>query len=246
MNMIMKSFLAAAALTVAASSAQAATNILQYSQLGDAETMTYTDNGAAGYTISTNGAKTVLTTVNDPVSAAFGFGLASFSFTATGNGIAVNTGGSSWSQALTGGSLSFTALAPITVGAQIIPLGANILTLSFLGGAIEADVPGTAGSARVTLPGSSFFNVSSDYFEFPPLFMTDFSIALSGVTPGFLFDAQNPGSLANGRFTNFAADSTGTFTAGAIPEPASWAMMIAGFGLVGLSRRRSRVTAVAA
>jgi hypothetical protein len=31
-----------------------------------------------------------------------------------------------------------------------------------------------------------------------------------------------------------------TFSAGAVPEPASWAMMIAGFGLVGATMRRRR------
>ncbi|PZN92326.1 MAG: hypothetical protein DCF31_16645 [Alphaproteobacteria bacterium] len=36
------------------------------------------------------------------------------------------------------------------------------------------------------------------------------------------------------------------FTAGAVPEPASWAMLIAGFGLVGASMRRRAATAVTA
>ena len=36
-----------------------------------------------------------------------------------------------------------------------------------------------------------------------------------------------------------------TSTTGAVPEPASWAMMIAGFGLVGASLRRSRTVAAA-
>jgi hypothetical protein len=45
-------------------------------------------------------------------------------------------------------------------------------------------------------------------------------------------------------------DSTG-FTAtvestGAVPEPASWAMLIAGFGLTGAAMRRRRVTAAVA
>ena len=33
---------------------------------------------------------------------------------------------------------------------------------------------------------------------------------------------------------------------GAVPEPATWAMMVAGFGLVGIVRRRSRPRSVAA
>jgi PEP-CTERM motif len=33
-------------------------------------------------------------------------------------------------------------------------------------------------------------------------------------------------------------------TQGAIPEPASWAMLITGFGLVGAARRRQRLATV--
>ena len=43
---------------------------------------------------------------------------------------------------------------------------------------------------------------------------------------------------------NFRVD--GTTAIAAVPEPATWAMMIAGFGLVGGTLRRRRVTAVAA
>ncbi len=40
--------------------------------------------------------------------------------------------------------------------------------------------------------------------------------------------------------------SPGSFPAGAVPEPATWAMMLGGFGLVGASVRRRRSTVVAA
>jgi len=43
--------------------------------------------------------------------------------------------------------------------------------------------------------------------------------------------------------TDSGFDAGGT---GAVPEPASWAMLIAGFGLTGAAMRRRRVTAVAA
>lgn len=36
-----------------------------------------------------------------------------------------------------------------------------------------------------------------------------------------------------------------SFSTGAVPEPANWAMMIAGFGLVGATMRRRRTTALA-
>lgn len=45
---------------------------------------------------------------------------------------------------------------------------------------------------------------------------------------------------------DFDLSSSGVGTAGAVPEPASWAMLIAGFGLVGSAmRRRQRMGAIA-
>lgn len=50
----------------------------------------------------------------------------------------------------------------------------------------------------------------------------------------------NAGNYEAGVYDSFAANLTG-----GVPEPASWALMIAGFGMVGLAARR-RMTAVAA
>jgi PEP-CTERM motif len=41
-------------------------------------------------------------------------------------------------------------------------------------------------------------------------------------------------------FDNFAATPAGGGTFGSVPEPSSWAMLIAGFGMVGAARRRRR------
>jgi hypothetical protein len=53
---------------------------------------------------------------------------------------------------------------------------------------------------------------------------------------GFFFGA--PGSTADGSFT-------GTLTAPGVPEPATWGMLIAGFGLVGVLARRRNEAATA-
>lgn len=61
---------------------------------------------------------------------------------------------------------------------------------------------------------------------------------------GVAYSVGAPGSFA----TILEAPDTryGAGTLGAVPEPATWAMLITGFGLVGFSARRRRVTAVAA
>jgi hypothetical protein len=52
----------------------------------------------------------------------------------------------------------------------------------------------------------------------------------------------------NGSFSDSAPAISGSFTLSSapIPEPASWAMLIAGFGLVGVAARRRQATVVAA
>ncbi len=60
--------------------------------------------------------------------------------------------------------------------------------------------------------------------------------------------AQGIRSLRNGDAgVNSGSQDLLVFTdlAGAVPEPSSWAMLIAGFGLVGATMRRRRTTAIA-
>jgi hypothetical protein len=77
-----------------------------------------------------------------------------------------------------------------------------------------------------------------------------FSFNLSG-----LFTANGQGALPGGGVTltnatqidgtTIAAGSTGTLAVtAAVPEPATWAMMLVGFGAMGVSMRRRRSTAL--
>lgn len=61
------------------------------------------------------------------------------------------------------------------------------------------------------------------------------SASLTGLLRFGMFEGV-PASSAEGSFT-------GRLTAPGIPEPATWAMLIAGFGIVGLAARRRRSTA---
>ena len=72
----------------------------------------------------------------------------------------------------------------------------------------------------------------------------DMSISLTSLAP-LLF--ANPVAALR----SFQAYSTGSFSSdpeaiviGSVPEPSVWAMLIAGFGLVGFQARRRRIAAL--
>lgn len=94
------------------------------------------------------------------------------------------------------------------------------------GGAFDA----IAYAANGSVTGSQSFAALDGYHVY----------TLSGVGnfAGVLF--TNNTDAAGLRFQNFSYETVG----GVVPEPASWAMMIAGFGLAGASLRRRRSVAL--
>lgn len=245
MGKFLKSAITAAALVLLPMAAQATTtvSIVSFTANQRGSNLTYRDNGVAGWSLATVTPKNVLVSLED-FSGNFVSGVATkLSFLGTGTGFAQNTSGNLWAQAFTGGSVSFKAASAFVLGSTFYAAGSNILTLNFSGGELSAVVPGTTGNAQVSIPGGGFTNVSSDFLSFPPIKLTDFSISLANVIPGFTFSPGGLGGQANARFANFTARGSGDFTA-TVPEPSTWAMLLLGFGLVGFARRRQ--TAVAA
>lgn len=241
MRTFLKSALAVAAIAAAASSAQA-NQILSYQQLGNVDTVQLVNN-AGGYTFSSIGTPQVLVTATN-TAGAFDFGRATFSLTATGNGFATSTPqgtGSLLTQDFTGGTVSFIAVDQFVIGSTIVNPNDVLLSFSFTGGFISVPIPGTTGDAQVTVPGDSLFNEFSSFVNFPPLSMQGFSISFTSTGFSQIAVPQNDDPIRIGDFT---ADSSGVFAA--VPEPGTWAMMLAGFGLVGLARRRSNRTATVA
>lgn len=107
--------------------------------------------------------------------------------------------------------------------------GANLLTVDFAGAVLSG--MGTSGSFLDAQPGGTV-TFSSDFLDFSTLTASDFALSFSALSSPFGSDS-------------WTANSTGTFAAqlGAIPEPATWAMMIIGFGGVGaVARQRRRLT----
>lgn len=115
----------------------------------------------------------------------------------------------------------------------------NVLTVTFSGGILNVKKPvGGSQSASLIVTGNcpGALCYLSDILVGPAnavadLTINNFALSFSGLTA--------PYTVAGG---DFDAAVTGTF-AGAVPEPATWAMLIAGFGMVGFAARRRRAVA---
>lgn len=109
--------------------------------------------------------------------------------------------------------------------ADVTPTGVTITTFFTVGGTTTFEP-----TDELTANG---FSGGGGFFELPPLFT-------AGDNLGFLI-----GNDGDYRYdsTSLALDVTST-TIAAVPEPATWAMMMLGFGMIGFGlRRRSRQAA---
>ena len=149
-------------------------------------------------------------------------------------------------QPVTGGSFSFiyTGSAPLVIGGKTFSTGANLLSGTFANAVIVGQAGGTSGAMTASEISDGTISYSSDFIEFDNTRVKDFSINLTSITPAL---SRVSASTA---INTFDADSGGAFSAdtaalgSTVPEPASWALMVAGFTLVGLrNRRRTACTA---
>lgn len=110
--------------------------------------------------------------------------------------------------------------------------GLNYLTVNFANAVFTTFVGSSSGSLTASEP-CCVVDVHSDFLDVNNLQLNNFALSFSGFTRPFAADRS------------FKANVSGTF-AGAIPEPATWALMIAGFGMVGFAARRRRSRAAIA
>lgn len=150
------------------------------------------------------------------------------------------------------GAFSYKSTSAITVsGPGLITTtyasGSNLLSGSFSGGQILVSTNGTSGSSFATGIIGTNITFTSDFLSFAPGSGLDRSTTFTSITPISLKGAN----LALRSFRTvtggtYSADPQPTALAAApVPEPATWAMLIAGFSLIGLSARR-RIRTVAA
>jgi hypothetical protein len=115
----------------------------------------------------------------------------------------------------------------------------NLLTVTFSNA--ELDASQDNGSFTFKSNADSVITFTSDFLDFSNVVSKDFSLSFSGASPTF-----NAALGSSGRNTTFSG--SGTFASdpaplipGAVPEPASWALMMGGFGLLGLTMRSRKV-----
>jgi hypothetical protein len=137
---------------------------------------------------------------------------------------------------LTSGSISFIR---DTAAGEGDGTKTNLLTVSFS----NAELDASQGNGSFTFKSNtdSVITFSSDFLDFTNVLSKDFSFSFSGASPTFSAPLGN-----SGRNTSFSG--SGTFASdpaplvfGDVPEPASWALMLGGFGLLGMTLRTRKV-----
>jgi hypothetical protein len=129
---------------------------------------------------------------------------------------------------LTAGTISFVRTAAAAEGNGT---RTNLLTVSFTNAQLDA----SQGDGAFTFKSNatSLITFTSDFLDFSKVVNKDFSLSFSGSSP--TFDAPLGSSSRS-----LSTSGSGTFASEplpGVPEPASWAMMLGGFGLLGATLR---------
>lgn len=166
---------------------------------------------------------------------------------------AILAGTASAASAVQTWNISYQASAGTLTGQVVGTLqgDANSVVISGVTSAAFNGVPGPALPFLVSLTSYQTMNPSIPVLTLDGSIMDFLACTDSNCTDGFLFGIT--GVLAYSSGISFGAASepfnVGNWSmsaVGGVPEPASWAMLIAGFGLVGAVARRRRETTAAA
>lgn len=235
-------FGAGAALALAAAPASAITIFADFTPASTNPNVTYVGDDSGAGTITSLDELVHFNFLNPDGSVSGTTFDAMMNLTATTGAATLAGGGSIALLPITDGVITFTATSPVTWNGHT---GTNLLTVDFSGGVLSAILGGSTASYGTSTPPFSV-NFTSDFLDFSTSTARDLAFAINAINPnvGFAFGGTrlNTGSISG----NFGSDATSGNPQGVVPEPASWALMFAGFGLIGgvlrSQRRRTEVT----
>jgi hypothetical protein len=247
----------AAAVTISAVPASATiASIAVYNQVITGSTMRWlrapAGTGGDLYTISSSnasapGAATVNFSFLNPTLNALGALAATLTVNATSSQPAVPISSFLTEQGLTGTfAFTYAGSTPLVVGQTSYAPGANLLSGTFTNGTIVGATGGRAGTFSASTGAGSVITMVSDFLDLSAAGNHDLTIGLSSMT------APLGASSAQSALNTFRAATGGSFSSdsalvtAAIPEPASWALMVTGFGALGVAVRRRRKAVVTA
>lgn len=193
-------------------------------------------DAAYGLTVTNTDTRENFSVTSAPVSFSFArslFGTAGLDLAADYSLTASTTAPATGTDVLTedgiAGSISYKSTTALTLGGVTYAAGANLLTVNFT----DAQLIGVTGDTVATvIQGSTlatFFTSDIPMLAARPS-TTGFSISLGSITPALARDA-------NGFLTGFTASPAGQFQDIPVPETSTWAMMLVGFGTIGLGIR---------
>lgn len=140
-----------------------------------------------------------------------------------------------------GGQFVITSTTSIALDGKTYAAGSVLLAGTFTGGTLSGAVGSTSGGFDVANGSGGTLTFTSDFLKFAPSASLGSALNFtSGITPA----GQGLNSLGFGSdaLESFNMDAGGSFSSvplpNSVPEPASWAMLLLGMGLIGGVLRR--------
>jgi hypothetical protein len=223
---------ALAACALGATSARASETFAQNMQLDQNDTIHFVNNGDGTATLESIPGSIVEFSFTSPFFAALLSQNALFDLSASVTQPTVQVGGTLL-QAVASGDFSFTRTTPFAGRS-------NLLSAHFTNAIVTGSTNGTTATFLASQPGgNSTVTFSSDFIDFTSSTDRGFSFSFSGINPSL------PGGGGD-VLPSWTGDATGTFSVDTfngplgVPEPASWALLIVGFGGAGAMLRLKR------